>query len=78
MERKQNPVQIPLTERPTISLTKAAQLFGIGKRELDRVAARKDCQFVICVGIGKRLVKTQRFADYLNSTGTHLSIPNLF
>ena len=68
MERTQNKMQIPLTERPTISLAEAAQLFGIGKRKLDRMAARKDCPFVISVGIGKRLIKTQRFADYLNST----------
>jgi len=55
---------IPLWEKPSLSLKEAAQYTGIGINKLRQISNEKDCDFVFWVGT-KRMFKRELLDEYL-------------
>lgn len=57
---------VPLWLRYALTLSEAAQYFGIGERKLQQIAdENRDTGFVIYNGV-KLLFKREKFAEWLN------------
>jgi len=57
---------IPVWERPTLTLEEAASYFNIGINRLRDLSNEDDCEFVIWVG-SKRLFKRKKLEKFIDA-----------
>lgn len=55
---------IPPWEKSNLTLTEAAEYFGIGINKLKEISNAEDCEFVLWIG-SKRMIKRKAFEDFL-------------
>lgn len=55
---------IPLQDRPTLTIEEAAFYYSIGEHKLRQLTDDENCNFVLFVG-RKRLIKKKQFEEYL-------------
>lgn len=58
--------QVPIWEKPNLTLDEAASYFNIGVNRLRDMSNEDDCDFVIWIG-NKRLFKRRKLEEYLES-----------
>lgn len=58
--------QVPIWEKPNLTLDEAASYFNIGVNRLRDMSNEDDCDFVIWIG-SKRLFKRKKLENYLES-----------
>lgn len=58
--------QVPIWEKPNLTLDEAASYFNIGVNRLRDMSNEDDCDFVIWIG-SKRLFKRKKLKNYLES-----------
>lgn len=58
--------QLPIWEKPTLTLEEAAALTNIGINRLRNMSNEDDCDFVIWVG-SKRLFKRRKLEEFLET-----------
>lgn len=56
--------KIPIWEKSNLTLTEAAEYFGIGINKLKEVTDEENCEFVLWVG-SRRMIKRKSFEKYL-------------
>lgn len=56
---------IPLKDRPTLTVKEAAAYTGIGMNKIRDICSDENCQFVLWNG-NRMMVKRKPFEDYLN------------
>lgn len=56
--------EIPLWEKPNLTIEEAASLYNIGEHKLRELTDSDACSFVLYVG-RKRLIKRKQFEDYI-------------
>lgn len=56
--------EIPLWEKPNLTIEEAATLYNIGEHKLRELTSSDVCAFVLYVG-RKRLIKRKQFEDYI-------------
>ena len=62
--------EVPLWKKYSITLSEAAQYFGIGERKLQQIADdNRDTGIVIYNGV-KLLFKRERFSEWLNEVNS--------
>lgn len=59
--------EIPIWEKLNITIEEAAKYSGIGIHKIRELMNEKDCNFVLQVGHGKKLIKRVKFEKYLLS-----------
>ncbi|MBQ9001324.1 MAG: excisionase [Eggerthellaceae bacterium] len=57
---------IPIWEKPTLTLTEAAQYTGIGINRLRDMSNEEDCDFVVFVG-NRRLLKRRKLEAFIDA-----------
>lgn len=60
-------LNIPIWERPTLTLTEAASLFSIGIHRLREMSNEPDCDFIVFVG-SKKLFKRKKLEQYIEQS----------
>lgn len=60
-EKKYN---IPLYEKPFLSIEEATVYTGIGRDKLYELTNSEDCPFVLWIG-NRRMIKRKRFDEYI-------------
>lgn len=63
----QNPINVPVWEKTTLTLEEAAAYSGIGINKLRDVTNEKNCRFVLWVGT-KRLIKRKAFEQFIEES----------
>ena len=63
----QNPINVPIWEKTTLTLEEAATYSGIGINKLRDVTNEKNCRFVLWVG-SKRLIKRKLFEQFIEES----------
>ena len=63
MSKKNN---IALQDKLNISISEAAVYYGIGIHRIRAMLQEPDCDFVLCVGAKKKLIKRSKFEKYLS------------
>ncbi len=58
------PSSVPVWEKMALTLSEAAELYGIGINKLRDISNSEDCPFVLYVG-RKRLIKRKQFDTFL-------------
>lgn len=58
--------EIPLWEKPYLTIDEVAALFNIGMHRLRELSNDYDCDFVVWVG-SKRLFKRKKFEKFVDS-----------
>lgn len=56
----------PIHQRYSLTVTEAAEYFGIGEKKLREISSGDSCPFVLWVG-NKRLIKRRALEKYLDS-----------
>lgn len=59
-------IDIPVYEKPNLTVEEAAIYFSIGENKLRELTDRSDCNFVLFVG-RKRLIKRKQFESFLDA-----------
>ncbi len=60
---------LPLNQRPLLSINEAAFLFHIGKNKLrEMIAENPKSKYLLHVGRGKTLIKREEFEKYLKNS----------
>ena len=59
--------EVPIWEKANLSIDEAASYFNIGTGKLREMTNKDDCAFVLWCG-SKRLIKRQKFEEYLNKS----------
>ena len=55
---------VPIWEKSNLTVEEAAAYSGVGMNKIRELTDKKDCDFVLWIG-SKRLIKRQKFDDYL-------------
>lgn len=58
--------EVPIWHKKCLTIDEAAKVYNIGTNRLRSMTEAEDCPFVLHVG-NKRLIKTQRFDEYINA-----------
>lgn len=58
--------EIPIYEKPIITIEEAAALFNIGTYKIRQLTDTRSCKFVVYLGT-ERLIKRHLFEEFLNS-----------
>lgn len=64
MSTKNSIEEVPISQKPNLTISEAAAYFNIGKTKLYQLTDSEDCDFVLFVG-SKRLIKRVVFERYL-------------
>lgn len=59
-----NNINIPIWEKPNLTLEEAAAYSNIGINKIRELSDERNCKFVVFVGT-KRLIKRRLFDDYI-------------
>ena len=60
-------IAIPIWEKPLLTLEESALYFNIGINKIRELSDSKDCPYVLFSG-SRRLIKRERFEDYLTKS----------
>ncbi len=59
--------EIPIWEKLNITIEVAAKYSNIGMHKIRELMNEKDCDFILDVGRGKKLIKRKKFEKYILS-----------
>ena len=59
-------IELKMNEKLNLSVTEAAAFSGIGIHKIRALMQEPDCDFVLCVGSKKKLIKRSKFEKYLS------------
>lgn len=59
--------EVPIWEKLNITIEEAAKYSGIGIHKIRELMKEKDCDFVLNVGHGKKIIKRSKFEKYILS-----------
>ncbi len=59
--------EVPIWEKANLTIEEAAAFFNIGEHKIRELTEPDTCPFVLWVG-RKRLIKREKFQDYLDKT----------
>lgn len=59
-------IELKMNEKLNLSVTEAAAFSGIGIHKIRALMQEPDCDFVLCVGTKKKLIKRGKFEKYLS------------
>ena len=57
--------EVAICEKINLSVEEAAAYSGVGQRKIRELLEEPDCDFVLRVGTGKKLIKRKKFEAYL-------------
>lgn len=66
MSAKKPKEEVPISQKPNLTIPEAAAYFNIGQGKLYELTDSEDCDFVLFVG-SKRLIKRVVFERYLEN-----------
>lgn len=61
--------QVPIYQKLNLTIKEAAEYSNIGINRIAEMISDEDCSFVLFVG-RKRLIKREKFEEYINSNST--------
>lgn len=59
--------EIPIWQKTALTLSEAAEYFGIGINKLRKKSNKDDCPFVLFIGT-KRLIKRKKLDEYIDKS----------
>lgn len=59
--------EIPIWEKLNITVEEAAKYSNIGIHKIRELMNEKECDFILYVGCGKKLIKREKFEKYILS-----------
>lgn len=59
--------EVPIWEKLNITVEEAAKYSNIGVHKIREIMNEKDCDFILNVGYGKKLIKRNKFEKYILS-----------
>lgn len=57
---------VPIPQKLLLTVEEAAEYSNIGITKLYKIINNPTCNFIICVGDRKRLIKRKQFEDYIS------------